>query len=375
MQIPYLAAEIEEKTERLVKLLRSEKLGGVLLNGQHNFAWLTGGARNGIDLSRENGAANLLVTAEGRRYIFANCIEMPRMLAEEVSSDIFEPVEYSWQDEKTSPESILKKAAGLTEGDIAADIRLWPKTRTIEGLIAKCRFSLTAAEIVRIRDLGKDAAEALDRTVSNLVLGDTEAEIARRVQTELAAFDITSVVTLVAADERISYFRHPVPTDNRWRKLLLLVTCAKRRGLIVSLSRMICSGAIPVDLQHKTEAAAFVNAALWHASRPGVTGAELYQAAADAYAVRGFAREIDCHHQGGAAGYKTREWVAHPESKDVVQENQAFAWNPSITGTKIEETILIGKGEVEIITASKIFPQISTEIDRITYLSPGILSV
>ncbi|MEP6787987.1 MAG: aminopeptidase P family N-terminal domain-containing protein, partial [Acidobacteriota bacterium] len=77
-------AELEEKTERLAAMLAREDLDAVLLNAQHNFAWLTGGGSNGIDLSRENGAANLLVAADGRRFVIANNIEIPRLLAEEL---------------------------------------------------------------------------------------------------------------------------------------------------------------------------------------------------------------------------------------------------------------------------------------------------
>ena len=32
-------------------MMAREGLGGVLLNAQHNFAWLTGGRSNGIDTS------------------------------------------------------------------------------------------------------------------------------------------------------------------------------------------------------------------------------------------------------------------------------------------------------------------------------------
>ena len=62
-----MSNEIEVKTERLLKVLQENGLQGVLINAQHNFAWLTGGGSNGIDLSRENGAANLLVAANGKR--------------------------------------------------------------------------------------------------------------------------------------------------------------------------------------------------------------------------------------------------------------------------------------------------------------------
>jgi antitoxin VapB len=245
----------------------------------------------------------------------------------------------------------------------------------IEGSIAKCRFRLTVQEADRIRQLGRDAGAALDRLPAGIAPGETESGIAEKLRAELAAGGMTSVVTLVAADERIGLFRHPVPTGRRWEKVLLLVTCAKRGGLIVSLSRMICSGPVPGPLQRKTEACAFVNASLLKATLPGTTGAELYQAAADAYRTAGCGAEIDLHHQGGAGGYKTREWVAHPQSREVVHADQPFAWNPSITGTKVEETVLTRDDSIQVLTASTLFPSIATEIGNRTFLSPGILSL
>lgn len=370
-------AEIEEKTERITGLLDRENLGGVLLNAQHNFAWLTGGASNGVDLSRENGVTSLFVRRDGKRFILANNIEMPRMLAEEISPDDFEAVEYSWQDEKAVGDFVINKAKSLLNAseNLATDIAIHSETRSIEGLVAGCRYQLTGAEIERYRELGKDAGTVARRTIDKISPGETELEIAAKFRQELAADNIDSVVTLVAADERIAKFRHPIPTGNRWQKTLLIVTCAKRYGLIASLSRIICVGDVPDDLKIKTEAAAYVNARLWAATQPGVSGAELYKTCSEAYAEKGFGEEIDKHHQGGASGYKTREWVIHPKSEEVVQPNQAFAWNPSITGTKVEENCLLTENGVEIITASPDFPQIVSVINGHEYLSPGILSL
>lgn len=363
-----MVTELDEKTERLQRMLEHEKLGGVLVNAQHNFAWLTGGATNGIDLSRENGAASLLVTADGKRHILANNIEMPRMLAEEVSLADFEPVEYSWQDEKASGSFVIDRAKDLVSGDIATDYQ-------IEGKIAECRYRLSQVEVGRYRSLGNDAGAAVRKVIDNIATGEPEIAIAEKLRNELALGAMTSVVTLVAADERMSQYRHPVPTVNRWNKTLLLVTCAKRGGLIASLSRLVCSGEVPDELKIKTEATAYVNASLLNATRVGVTGAQLYQVAASAYAEKGFADEIDRHHQGGAAGYRTRDWVAHPASGEVVQEDQAFAWNPSITGTKVEETSILTANGIEILTASPDFPLITTMIDGIEYHSPGVISL
>jgi antitoxin VapB len=125
----------------------------------------------------------------------------------------------------------------------------------------------------------------------------------------------------------------------------------------------------------RTEAAAYVNAKMLDATRPGATGAEVYTAAANAYAERGCGDEINRHHQGGAAGYKTREWVAHPASAEVVHCDQAFAWNPSITGTKVEETYIANEGGIEVITRSPDFPEIASVVDGREYFSPSIITI
>lgn len=358
-------------------MLVDEGLDGVLLNAQHNFAWLTGGGSNGIDLSRENGAGNLLVVADGRRFVIANNIEMPRLLAEELKAEDFEPIESLWHDEKVTGDLVLRKAKKLLGGNslIATDMPLFADVRPIENKIAPCRYSLTTDELVRYQALGRDSGAAIRRVIDKIEPGQTEIEIAETLRQGLASAGMVSVVTLVAADERISQFRHPVPTANRWQKTLLLVTCAKSGGLITSQSRLICVGETPDDLKTKTEATAYVNACLLDATRPGITGAELYTVAANAYSEKNFADEINKHHQGGAAGYKTREWVAHPQSSDVVQINQPFAWNPSITGTKVEETCVTTDDGVEIVTASPHFPQIVTLVNGREYYSPGILSL
>jgi Xaa-Pro dipeptidase len=370
-----VSAEIDEKTARLVEMLSREKLGGVLLNSRHNFAWLTAGGNNGIDLGKEGGVAALLITTQGRRYVLANNIEMPRLLAEELSESDFEPVVYGWQQEKERSTLSSELAEGLSPGPVASDIGSIAAAQNIEGLIAKCRASLTSDETERIRALGKDAGEAMNSLIAQLSPGECELEIAEKMRAEFSRSGMSLVVTLVAADARIAKFRHPLPGEERWEKTLLLVACAKRSGLIVSLSRMVVNSGIPDDLARRTEAAAFVNANLWHRTRPGTSGAELYQVAAGAYRTAGFEGEIDKHHQGGAAGYRTRDWVAHPACNETVQSNQAFAWNPSVTGTKVEETIISSETGIEVLTASTSFPTIPNEIEEVTYNSPGILSL
>src|SRR5439155_8301382 len=178
----------------------------------------------------------------------------------------------------------------------------------------------------------------------------SEREVARRLVDSLAAIGADSVVTLVGADERLRLFRHPTPTDLCWDKTVMMVACARRGGLIASITRIVCAGAVPEGIRDRTREVAGIMASMLAATKPGASGADLYEVAARAYRDAGFPGEEHLHHQGGAASYRTRDSVAHPACIERVQDGQAFAWNPSITGSKIEETCIASCEGIEIIT-------------------------
>lgn len=371
-----MSGEIEEKTERLVRLCAKEGLGGVLINSQPNFAWLTAGGTNGVDSSRENGVATLFVRRDGKRFVLANRIEMNRIITEELNGEDYEPLEFGWEEEKANPVIITKLANSVMTEKIplGCDIPIGD-SRVVEGAIAGARFVLTPNEVDRFKRLGQDAGRAIGELAHSLEPGSTEREVARRAKDALAAIGADAVVTLVAADDRVQRFRHPVPKDVQWKKVLMIVVCTRRHGLIASLSRIVCAGSIPDDLRMRTLAAAHVNAELFAATRPGVTGRELYEVAANSYRAEGYPDEEKLHHQGGAAGYRTRDWVAHPKSAERVQASQAFAWNPSITGTKVEETMIAFEDHIEVITTTKDWPSIPIEVQERGYVFPDVLSL
>ena len=368
--------EIEEKLERLARVIADERLAGVLINTQPNFAWLSAGGTNGIDLSRESGAGTLLICRDGRRFVLANRIELTRLMTEQLNSQGYEPIDFTWEDEKANPSLVAGLARSLVTDDLplGSDFALGSTVRVVDKAIARARYKLTTAEIDRFRVLGREAGEAIGKMARSLTPGLSEHEVARQALTALTNIGADSIVTLVAADDRLRHFRHPVPTDLRWEKSLMVVVCARRSGLIVSLTRIVCNGPIPDDLRQRTGATADVNAKLLAATRPGVSGAELYDLAARAYGEAGFPGEERLHHQGGAAGYQTRDWVAHPGCTEVVQDSQAFAWNPSITGSKVEETCIAFEDGIEIITTTQGWPAITSEANG-KYILPDVLSL
>jgi Xaa-Pro aminopeptidase len=370
--------EIEEKLERLVRLIAEEGLAGVLINSQPNFAWLTAGGTNGIDLSREPGAGTLLVCRDSRRFVLANRIELTRLTSEQLRGQGYEPVDFAWEAEKANPSHVADIAHSLVTGEfpLGSDLALGSTVRVVATAIARARYKLTATEIDRFRVLGREAGEAIGKMARSLTPGLTEREVAHRAVEALAKIGADSIVTLVAADDRLRRFRHPTPTDLRWEKTLMVVVCARRSGLIASLTRIVCAGAIPDDLRKRTRATAGVKAKLLEATKPGVSGADLYEVAARAYRDAGFPGEERLHHQGGAAGYRTRDWVAHPACTELVQDSQAFAWNPSITRSKVEETCIAFEDGIEIITTTPGWPSIVIEANGAgKYFLPDVLSL
>lgn len=369
--------EIEEKTERLVRLCVERQLGGVMINTQPNFAWLTAGGTNGVDSSRENGVATLFVRDDGKRFVLANRIEMDRMLDEELAGQEYEPVHFGWEDEKANPFLVPELAQTLVKDSapIGADFSAGPSVLLIDWAIAAERYRLTDAELVRVRALGADAGKALGNISRTLKPGMTEHEIAGLADSAIARIGAKSVVTLVAADDRLGRYRHPVPKDAAWTKVVMIVVCARRGGLVVSLTRIVSAGKKTTELDRRIRASASVNARLFAATRPGVLGSELYEVAAKGYADAGFPGEEKLHHQGGAAGYRTRDWVTHPLSRDVVFERQAFAWNPSVTGSKVEETCIALADDVEVITATPDWPMIDIEAGGRLYSLPDVLEL
>lgn len=365
--------ELEEKQERLVRAAKDSGLDGVLLATHHNIAWLTGGRSNRVDASREIGTARLLVTADGRRFVLGNAIEMPRLVDEVLRGLDFQPSEYAWTEDQ-DPACAVSAARKIAGDALGADWLL-PATVPFEPRIARVRALLTQHEIDRYRALGADAGRVVGDVCRALVPGQTEREIAGSIVHAIAGVKARAIVTLVGSDERIRRYRHPVATDATWRDVVLVAVGAERDGLIVSLSRIVATPAGAATIEASTVQTASVFARLLDSTREGTSGAQLFEAAAAGYRGVGCPGEERLHHQGGPAGYRSREWIAHPRSQETVQARQAFAWNPTITGTKVEDTVLLRDGQLESITSTPGWPSIPVEAQGQVIYAPAVLTI
>jgi len=360
-------AELDAKHEQLVEWLKRQGLAGVLIRRNENVAWVTGGAVELRVLTPcETGVASLLVTAEGKRYYFTTENEAPRLNDEEFGKLDFEPVLFPWWADDTAA-----AAAKLAGGPLGSDT---PGAGLTPVNLAPLRASLHESEIERYRWLGAETAAATVEALHEVEPGLSEYDLEAITAGGLLRRGILPSVALYAVDERIFNYKHAAPRGRRLKQYGMLNLCSRKWGLVISITRFIHFGALPDELAARFNSAAKVNAALLNASRVGSTSAELFKVAQAAYAAEGYPGEERFHHQGGATGYGEREWVATPQGTEVVVNNQAFAWNPSIRGGKVEDTVILRDGAIENLTATPELPQLTEAIvEGSAYAAAGVL--
>ncbi|MGH3144911.1 MAG: M24 family metallopeptidase, partial [Rubrobacter sp.] len=162
-----------------------------------------------------------------------------------------------------------------------------------------------------------------------------------------------SSVLLAAANGRIAGYRHPIPHGNRIERRAMLVVSAERGGLYANLTRMVHFEEPDGELTRRQRACEEILRRMREeATRPGRILAEAFEDCQRFYAEAGFPEEWRLHHQGGTTGYASREIIATPQTRQEIAIGQAFAWNPSITGAKAEETFMLTEVEPEVIARS-----------------------
>jgi antitoxin VapB len=351
--------EINNKHESVRALLRRHQAEALWLRRTRNVAWFTAGADASIPTDSETAMYSILVTG-AKRVIYTDNIEATRLHAEERFEDLgFEYVEYPWH-------AVKRPAMAGCLGDDG----------TIEDEIQQLRWVLAEPEQERLRTLGQDAASAIDEAARAVKADDTEWEIAARLDAGCRKRGGLALVNLVATDDRIARFRHPLVTGKRLEKTAMLVVCMRRGGQVVSATRFVSIGEAPIELKEKLRKVASIDAVVMAASKPGRTLGEVFGELQQAYAAYGEEDQWQYHHQGGLAGYMARERVATPGDPTKLQAGQSLAWNPSITGAKSEDTILMNDGGFEIVTqASADWPVIEVNLGGLIVKRPGVLEL
>ena len=344
--------ELDVKVAALAEALESHRLGAIRLRGQDWFAWATCGGSNAVLLASETGIAEVFVDRDGVRVV-TNEIESERLRTEEVP-DRLPVVAFPWVDEPRIDELV---STGANLGSVASDIP-GAGERALPAELVAAKRRLLPAEIERYRSVGRDAAEALTETLSRVVPGMSELEVAAVGAEALLRRGVDPALILVAGSRRMELYRHAPPTAEPIGDRVGVVFCGRRMGLYANLTRFAWFRPRTRDERAAAEVVAMVEADAFDASRPGATLGSTFDVISRAYARLGHAGAELAHHQGGTTGYRSREVIARPDDPTMLATPLAVAWNPSLPAAKIEDTVLVSDAGIEILTADPSWPTV-----------------
>ena len=326
------------KLSKIRALMSERGFDSVLIEKQMNYSWLCGG-RGFISLASENSCGQLLVTKDDV-YLLSNNIEKNRLATEECPGIAIKSLDFLWYEEAKRP-GILAEYGGknmATDTTLAAEFFAW---RTI----------LDKDEIDTFKTHGPEIGRILEKVTLALKPGMTEFDYAGELSRAYWAQGYEPITLIIAFDERVMKHRHPMPTALPLKNHVLGVVCIRYKGLIFSTSRLVYFGKqLPDDLAAKAKAVVDIDGKMIAATRPGAKGSDIFALLAKGYADHGYPGEEKLHHQGGLTGYAARENRAMPHLHTEVMLNQAYAWNPTITGTKSEDTIIVEADKNTMVT-------------------------
>lgn len=360
---PQRRDEFHEKLERIRHYMRDQGIANILITSAHHFSWLTCGGENFVFLASSGGAAPLMVTPD-HVFLAADNIEAMRLFPEEIEGLPIDDGHHLWH---LSPEEIEAHYQKLHSGPIVKDTE-------IDNDLKRLHTPFFPGELERYRWLGAMAEESIRMACRSAQKGMREYEIAALLAKECFDREIWPVLILVAGDERVLNYRHPLPTEAPINRQFMLVLCARRFGLVANVSRIVSFEPVDETLRKKHDAVCRIDAALNLSSKPGAAYGDVLKRGIAEYERHGYENEWLLHHQGGPTGYLGRYFKAIPTTTETVSANQPIAWNPSISGTKSEDTVFVHEDRLEVLTEAKDWPMIDVEIDDETMKRCDILT-
>jgi antitoxin VapB len=325
--------------------MKHKGLESIVLRRNPNLAWAIAG-RAHVPTTIDAACFDLIITQEGATAI-TNVVEAPRLIAEELPSEItVKAIKWSEGRDPQLPigAKIGSDQPGADRIDLGTEIEI-------------IRASLIESDVARYKEICTDAAIALGNAMKQVVSSDREIDVAGLITHALWQADLEIAFLGVAGQDRVNKFRHPLPTSAVVGNRVSASICAKRKGLIASVTRIVSFEAI-LDVMAKDYEAIFkVEAAMLDATVVGKPFSDPINAAIAAYPANGFdSDEWTKHHQGGPTGFLPRDWPANTGSVRLIANNQPIAWNPTGKGFKAEDTIIATNSGVKILSMDPDWP-------------------
>lgn len=333
------------KINSLRTLMVEKKLDAIILRRNPNLAWAISG-RAHVPTTIDAACFDLVIT-ESTTYAVTNAIEAPRLAAEEFPNGLEIKVVQWWEGRSHG------LADGLQIGSDQPGAGLTDLGQEIEIL----RASFDSYDQIRIADISERASKALGDAMRETLQEDREIDVAARITAALWRNNLEVSFLGVAGQSRVKLFRHPLPTQSLIGNRASASICAKEKGLIASVTRIVAFGGVTPAEESEYASILEVEADLFDATVIGKPFSSVIDVATHSYGAHGFdSDEWHRHHQGGPSGFLPRDWPATQSSARLIQENQVIAWNPTGKGWKAEDTVITSASGVKILSLDSTWP-------------------
>ncbi|MEV8133136.1 M24 family metallopeptidase [Pseudarthrobacter oxydans] len=332
------------KRQRVLDILDAKGQDSLLLTTNTALTWYLDGSRVHISLAGDPIAA-VLVDRRGDHLVTFNN-EAGRLAAEELPSGVTlhsVPWHANLHEAAAAVGLPGRNAVPVAEADVAAELRA-------------ARQQLLPNESARYARLSAEVAALMTDVLSGARPETTEFELVSALAARIVAAGAEPLVLLCNGSSRSS-FRHPLATHSPLGRRAMAVVCARRDGMVANITRWVRFDAGTAEERDAEARIAGVEADIFDATVPGARLDRIFTEIKAAYARHGFgADQWEQHHQGGPAGYAGRDPRVTAAATDTVVLGQAFTWNPSGPGVKIEDTVQLTGSGLQVLTADPRWP-------------------
>jgi antitoxin VapB len=360
--------EFSQKQARILALLAERKLDALLLRRVSSFAWATCGARSHVNMASTTGVASLLITPTGL-HLIADNLDAPRLREEEGLRE--QGWKFHVRHWYQRDEALQRLTRGLRLGADGA----FHNAVDLSADLALLRSRLTPQEVQRMRLVSQLTSRAVTQAALTIHPNQTELQISARLAFEALRLGVEPLINIVAADDRIPRYRHPLPTDRPLERYAMLVLNGRKWGLVSSVTRFVHFGPLPSALRRAHETVAGIAALCISETQPGRRLGDILEVAMAQYAAAGKPQAWRAHHQGGAAGYEPREFLITPGMAETAAVGQVFVWNPSLGAARSVDTFMVDGAGNEVLTVDPDWPTWAVSASGSTWLRPGVLEI
>src|SRR3954466_16410731 len=214
---------VEQRIAHLREIIRARGAASLVLRTRRDFAWLTMRGQNHVALFTEAGVAPIVVTPDDA-VVLAPTNEYDRIADEELRGLPLRLVSIPWWD----GDAVARETAAISGGPAVLEVE--DVAAELEGL----RTRLSDAEHARMGVIAELVNSSMTEALQTVRHGTTEDALAGELAGTLADAGARLPVILVASDERISRYRHPLPTAKQIRERVMVVVVAECWGLHVA---------------------------------------------------------------------------------------------------------------------------------------------